>query len=159
MKTFLNTAVFFSGFFLFFFTSSFSKQNSDTTPAPATPTQSTTTAFSLTGKWIVSAYAQKTEDKSASFSGYVFTFSTTGINSGTVVAVKDNNSFSGTWTHQPAVTYYGSSSTESVRFNFAGSSTLLKLNKLWNVTATTNSRLALASPEVAEGENLIFSAQ
>ncbi|GAA4730281.1 hypothetical protein [Flavisolibacter ginsenosidimutans] len=159
MKTLLNTAVFFSAFFLLFSASSCSKQNSDTTPPQTTPTQNATTAFSLSGKWIVSAYAQKTEDKTASFSGYVFTFSTTGINSGIVVAEKDNNSVSGTWSHQPAVTYYGSSSTESVTLNFGSSSALLKLNKIWNVTASTNSRLALANPEVAEGENLVFSTQ
>ena len=159
MKTLLNTAVSFSGFFLFFIATGCSKQNSDATPPQITPTQNATTSFSLTGQWIVSAYAQRTEDKTASFLGYVFMFSTTGINSGTVVAEKDNNSISGTWSHQPAVTYYGRSSTESVTLTFGSSSALLKLNKIWNVTASTNSRLALANPEVAEGENLVFSAQ
>ena len=160
MKSLLSAAVFFSGFVLLLTASGCSKQSSDTTPPQTTSTQNaSSTALSLTGKWIVSAYAQRTEDKTKNFSGYVFTFSTTGINSGTVVAVTDNGSVSGTWSHQPAVTYYGSSSKEAVTLNFGNSSALLKLNKLWNLTSFTSGRLALASPEVAEGETLVFSAQ
>jgi hypothetical protein len=125
----------------------------------ASPSTTNAAAFSVDGKWVISSYTQRGEDKSRPFSGYSFTFATTGTNSGSIVSVKDNTSFTGSWTHQPAVTYYGSSSKESMTLNFGPTAPVSSLNKIWNIVSVTNTQLSLVSPEVAEQENLVFTKQ
>lgn len=119
---------------------------------------STTTAFAVDGKWIITSYTQKGEDKAKPFSGYSFAFATTGANNGSITTLKDNQSFAGSWSHQPAVTYYGSSSKESMTLNF-GSATFANLNKIWNVVSITSTQLSFVSPEVAEEEHLVLTKQ
>ena len=121
---------------------------------------STVAAVITTGTWTVGTLTQNTEDKANQFSGYSFTFSRTGdAENGTVTATKGGNTVSGTWSHSPAVTYYGSTSTESIVLSLGASSPFAMLTKIWNVESNTTSTLKLVSPEVAENMHLVFVKQ
>jgi len=125
-------------------------------------TQPSTVASVITaGTWAVGTLTQNTEDKANQFSGYTFTFSRTGdAEAGTVAATKGGgNTISGTWSHSAAVTYYGSTSTESVVLSLGASSPFAMLTKTWNVVSNTASTLTLVSPEVAENMHLVFVKQ
>jgi len=78
---------------------------------------------------------------------------------GTVVATKGGTSVSGTWTHAPAITYYGSSSKESIVLNLGTASPFAMLTKTWNVVSSTTTTLTLVSPEVLEDMHLVFSRE
>jgi len=124
-------------------------------------TQPSSVASVITaGTWVVGTLTQNTEDKSNQFSGYTFTFSRTGnAEAGTVAATKGGNTISGTWNHSAAVTYYGSTSTESMVLSLGASSPFAMLTKTWNVVSNTASTLTLVSPEVAENMHLVFVKQ
>jgi len=124
-------------------------------------TQPSSVASVITaGTWAVGTLTQNTEDKSNQFSGYTFTFSRTGnAEAGTVAATKGGNTISGTWNHSAAVTYYGSTSTESMVLSLGASSPFAMLTKTWNVVSNTASTLTLVSPEVAENMHLVFVKQ
>ena len=113
------------------------------------------------GPWVVSTYAQRTEDKTSDFSNYVFTFTKTSTDAGTVTATssKTGVTVNGTWSHQPAVTYYGSTSKEAMVLSFGAGTPWVKVSKVWNVSSASSSSLSLASPEVVEDEHLVFSRQ
>ena len=112
------------------------------------------------GTWTVGTLTQNTEDKANQFSGYTFTFSRTGnAESGTVIATKGGNTITGTWSHTAAVTYYGSTSTESMVLSLGASSPFAMLTKIWNVESNTASTLSLVSPEVTENMHLEFVKQ
>ena len=135
---------------------------SDSASNPTGPvTQPSTVASVITvGTWAVGTLTQNTEDKANQFSGYTFTFSRTGdAEAGTVVATKGGNTISGTWSHSAAVTYYGSTSTESMVLTLGASSPFAMLTKTWNVVSNTASTLTLVSPEVAENMHLVFVKQ
>lgn len=120
------------------------------------PINNTTTDLtsSLTqGSWLVSSYIQKTEDKTAKLSGYIFIFSS----GGKVVASKNGQEVTGTWQYTPAVTYYGSASKEAIDLNFGTDKTLGQLTKKWNFISSTSSIVKVDSPELAEDEHLQFS--
>ena len=156
MKNTINlNASIFLGMFILLVSCSKSK---DATTDPSNTTAPELTTSIASGKWIVSSYSQRTEDKTNFFAGYVFTFSSTAANTGTVVAVKDNSTITGSWTHTAAVTYYGSSSSEALSLSLPGSN-LTKMNKLWNVVTVTATKLTLASPEIAEDEHLVLTKQ
>ena len=111
------------------------------------------------GSWVVSSLLQRTEDKTSQFSGYTLKFISTAAESGTVTATRNGSTISGTWSHSPAVTYYGSSSQEAIVLNLGTSTPFDRLSGTWNVISSTNSNLSLASPEVAEDSHLVLAKQ
>jgi len=118
------------------------------------------TSSAINGSFTLSSFVQRSENKTSQFDGYVFTFTSTSANAGNVVAAKGSNSVSGTWVYSPAVTYYGSTSKTSITLSFGVTSPLTLLNKTWNVdSASTSSKLALSSPELAEDEHITFAKQ
>ncbi|HEV8447859.1 MAG TPA: hypothetical protein VGQ44_13600 [Gemmatimonadaceae bacterium] len=134
--------------------------NDATTPTgPVTQPSSVASAITA-GTWAVGTLTQNTEDKANQFSGYTFTFSRTGdAEAGSVTATKGGNTITGTWSHAAAVTYYGSTSTESMVLSLGASSPFAMLTKTWNVVSNTTSTLTLVSPEVAENMHLVFIKQ
>lgn len=144
-------------FAMFIFLVSCSKSN-DATPDPATTTAPDLVSSITAGKWVVSSYSQRTEDKTNTFAGYVFTFSSASASAGSVTAVKNNSTVIGSWAHTAAVTYYGSSSSEALSINIS-SPDFVKMNKVWNVIAVAATKLTLASPEITEDEHLVFTKQ
>ena len=128
--------------------------------SPTAPvTTSTVTPSTIAGNWVVSSLTQRTEDKSSQFSGYTFTFAATGADNGTVTATRNGSTVSGTWSHSAAVTYYGSTSTESLVLQLGTASPFDRLTGTWNVESSTSSSLDLVSPEVAENAHLILTKQ
>ena len=111
----------------------------------------------ISGTWAITSYQQKAEDKTNQFSDYTFTFIASSTNAGTFTAVKDNNTTTGSWSHQTAVSYYGSTSSESFTLNIPSDPALEKISQLWNVTASTSTKLTLENPEQSEQEQLVFS--
>lgn len=111
----------------------------------------------VSGAWSVSSLTQRGEDKTSSFSGYVFTFS----NGGSLKAEKSGDITTGTWSYTPsAVSYYGSTpSKSSITINLGNSKPFSQISRIWNVDSlnTNASRIALISPEVAEDMHLNFS--
>src|SRR6476660_9787174 len=132
--------------------------SSNSPTAPVTQ-PSNVPSFITSGTWGVSSLLQRTEDKASQLSGFGFVFTATGSESGTVVATKGGTSVSGTWTHAPAVTYYGSSSKESIVLNLGTASPFAMLTKTWNVVSSTTTTLTLVSPEVLEDMHLVFSRE
>ncbi len=130
-----------------------SSSPSVTAPAPT----ATVTPATMTGNWVVASLVQRTEDKTSQFSGYTLTFTSTSADNGTVVATRNGSSVSGIWSHSPAVTYYGSSSKESIVLNLGISTPFDRLTHTWNVVSTTASTLSLASPEVLEDTHLMLT--
>lgn len=135
--------------------------SSDATGPGGPVTQPSTVSSVITaGTWAVGTLMQNTEDKANQFSGYSFVFSRAGdAESGTVTATKGGNTISGTWSHSAAVTYYGSTSTESMVLSLGASSPFAMLTKTWNVVSNTASTLSLVSPEVTENMHLVFVKQ
>lgn len=134
--------------------------NDATSPNGPVTQPSTVSAVITAGTWSVGTLTQNTEDKANQFSGYTFTFSRTGdAEAGTVTATKGGNTISGTWSHSAAVTYYGSTSTESMVLSLGASSPFAMLTKTWNVVSNTTSTLTLVSPEVTENMRLVFVKQ
>ena len=126
-----------------------------TAPDPVT----TSTPVVADGSWVVSSLLQRTEDKTAQFSGYTLKFVSTAAESGTVTATRNNSTISGTWSHSPAVTYYGSGSKEAIVLNLGTSTPFDRLTGTWNVVSSTASSLNLASPELAEDSHLVLAKQ
>jgi hypothetical protein len=127
---------------------------------PTAPASTTSiTPIIADGSWVVSSLLQRTEDKTSQFSGYTLKFVSTATESGTVTATRDGSTISGTWSHSPAVTYYGSSSQEAIVLNLGASTPFDRLTGTWNVVSSTNSNLNLVSPEVAEDSHLILAKQ
>jgi hypothetical protein len=125
----------------------------------APPTTTDTVTASIAGNWVVSSLVQEKEDETSQFSGYTFNFVETNAQSGTVTATRDNSTVSGTWSHSPAVTYYGSSSTESIVLNLGTATPFARITGTWNVSSSTNTEMSLASPEIAEGLQLVLTKQ
>ena len=107
----------------------------------------------------MSSLLQRTEDKTSQFSGYTLNFISTAPESGTVTATRNGSTISGTWSHSPAVTYYGSSSQEAIVLNLGTSTPFDRLSRTWNVASSTNSVLNLVSPEVVEDSHLVLARQ
>jgi len=126
---------------------------------PTAPTTTDTVTASIAGNWVIASLVQGTEDKTSQFSGYTLTFAETGNESGTLTATRNNSTVTGTWSHSPAVTYYGSSSTESIVLNLGTATPFDRITGTWNVDSSTGTQLSLASPEVAEAKNLVLTKQ
>lgn len=125
--------------------------------SPTSPVTSDTVTSSIDGNWVVASLMERDEDKSGTLGSYVLTFATTSTDAGTVTATRDNSTVSGTWRHSPAVTYYGSSSTESIVLNLGATTPLNQLSGTWNVVSSSNTSLSLASPEIAQQERLVLN--
>ena len=133
---------------------------SSNNPTAPVSQPSSVPSFITSGKWSVLSLMQGTEDKASQLSGFSFTFTSAGSENGTVVATKGGTSVTGTWTHAPAVTYYGSNSTqESIVLSLGTASPFAMLTKTWNVVSVTPTTLTLVNPEVAENMHLVFSRQ
>jgi hypothetical protein len=126
---------------------------------PTAPVSTDTVTSSISGNWVIASLIQKTEDKTSQFSGYTLSFASNDAESGTITATRDNSTVTGTWRHSPAVTYYGSSSTESIVLNLGTATPFDRITGTWNVTSSTNTNLSLASPEVREDVRLVLSKQ
>ena len=134
--------------------------NDATSPSGPVTQPSTVSSVITAGTWAVGTLTQNTEDKANQFSGYTFTFSRTGnAEAGSVTATKGGNTIAGTWSHSAAVTYYGSTSTESMVLSLGSNSPFTMLTKTWNVVSNTASTLTLVSPEVTENMHLVFVKQ
>lgn len=136
-----------------------------TAPAASSTKTTTTTAasadaLSLTsGTWTISQFSQRTEDKASKLAGYVFTFTKTSDQSGTVKATRNGSTVTGSWSHRPAVTYYGATSTEAIVLNFGTATDFSRLSKTWNVGSTSTTKVSLDNPEILEDEHVVFSRQ
>jgi hypothetical protein len=126
---------------------------------PVAPTTTDTVSASIAGNWVISSLVQGTEDKTSQFSGYTLTFTETSDQSGAVTATRNGSTISGTWSHSPAVTYYGSSSTESIVLNLGTATPFDRVTGTWNVASSTGAKLSLASPEVAENMQLVLTKE
>lgn len=135
----------------------FSCSKSDLNARPAN--QSNTSPDLSTGTWAITTFTQRTEDKSATFDGYLFTFSA----DGTLKAEKSGSSTLGTWQHRTPVTYYGvtTPATSAFAISIGTAAPLSLLNRDWNMDSvnTTTSKLALVSPEPLENMHVTFSRQ
>ena len=123
--------------------------------APASTVSSVISAGFSSGAWTVSSLTQGTEEKASQFDGYLLTF--TGTESGTLSATRNGVSVSGTWSHSPAVTYYGSTSKESMVINLGTTAPFDRISKTWNVTASTASSVSFEGPELAEQSHLTLT--
>src|SRR5690242_12930747 len=94
---------------ILFIIESCSKSNTQpSTPPPAPGTNSS--QIDLSGKWQVSSFAQRTEDKTSMFKGFVFTFDP----NGSVAANGNGTSATGTWAFaNKPVAYYGATPSKS----------------------------------------------
>jgi hypothetical protein len=122
-----------------------------TAPSPTTESSLLSTGFS-SGAWTVSSLQQGTEDKASQFDGYTLTFA--GTESGALTATRIGKSVSGTWRHSAAVTYYGSTSKESMVINLGSAAPFDRISKTWNVTASTANTVSFEGPELAEQAHL-----
>jgi hypothetical protein len=130
-----------------------SKPAGDPTTPPDTTTANLTAALT-TGKWAVSSFIEKTEDKTSKFSDIVFAFSA----DGTVTATsKNGSSTKGSWHYTPAVTYYGSTSKAAIALNIGAGNPLDLLTKTWNFISSTSTTLNVDSPELLEDKHVQFS--
>jgi hypothetical protein len=130
-----------------------SKSAVDTTTPPDTTTANLTNALT-TGKWIVSSFIEKIEDKTSKFNDIVFVFSTDGSVTATS---KNGSSTKGTWQYTPAVTYYGSASKAAIALNMGAGNPLNLLTKTWNFISSTSTMIKIDSPEILEDEHVQFS--
>ena len=118
-------------------------------------TSNAVTAALTTGKWVLSSFTQKTEDKTSKFSGITFVFSS----DGSVSADDNGKTTKGSWHFSPAVTYYGSSSKDALNINLGTAQPFDLLAKTWNLVSNSSTAIKLDSPEVLEDEHVQFSKQ
>lgn len=124
------------------------------------PQTSGVTATSIEGNFTITSYRQASEDKISKYKGFVFTFSATGTSGGTVTAVKDASKVNGSWIYSPAVTYYGSTSKNSIVLGLGNATPLDRLTGTWNLDSiSTSTKLVLSHPEIREDEHLVFTKQ
>lgn len=130
------------------------KKNYSTPPAAAGTDPSTVVSK---GTWAVSSYTQKTEDKTSSLSGTVFTFSS----NGSVSASNGGKTVSGIWSSSKGgISYYGGPpSIATFTINFTSDNNLIKISKSWNVASEDDVSIKLDNKEPLEDEHLSFSKQ
>ncbi len=129
-----------------------SKTGTNSNAATSTDTLS---GFVTNGTWTISSMTQKTEDNTAQFAGYVFTFSA----NGTLTASKNGKQTNGSWRYTPAVTYYGSSSKEAFNLSMGTDNPFRRLTKTWNLKSKSVNLIELENPEILEDEHLQFKKQ
>ena len=92
--------------------------------------------FSITelltsGPWEITHFTDGTNDRSSNFSGYTFTF----LSSGKIYAANTTETITGTWTNENSVTL--------LNISISGNAPLPYLNKNWIVSSTANSSVIL----------------
>ncbi len=112
-------------------------------------TDSLTTALSGSS-WVVASLVQKKEDNTSRFTGYIFKFSS----GGKITATLNGIETQGTWSHSPAVTYYGSSSKEAMVLNLGADNLFKRVSKTWNIISKTGTSIKMDNPEILEDEHL-----
>lgn len=138
------------------FFGSCSKSSVDPLATNATTTTAADITASLTaGKWVISSFTEKKEDKSSNFTNFTFVFAV----DGTVTATANGIETKGTWKFTPAVTYYGSSSKSAVAISMGINKPFDLLSKTWNLVSSSSTLLKVDSPEVLQDEHLQFSKQ
>jgi hypothetical protein len=140
-----------STIFLAMFLFLYSCAKDSTTPASSTDN---TASVVSAGTWTITSYTQRTEDKTNTFAGVTFTFSSDGQ-----LTAAGTNSAAGTWIVTPASTgYYGSSSSlATFTINLGTSSPFNKLTKAWNIAEQTSTTVKLDNREPTEDEHITFS--
>jgi hypothetical protein len=132
--------------------SSCQKSNSSTA---ANSNSDTLTVAITSGSWVVASLTQKKEDNTGKFAGYTFKFSA----NGKVTATINGVATAGTWSHTPAVTYYGSSSNEAIVMNLGTDNPFRRLSKTWNIISKTSTSIKMDNPELLEDEHLQLQKQ
>jgi hypothetical protein len=123
--------------------------------SPTNNNSNTNTATLITsGAWKITAYTQKTEDKTANFDGIDFTFKSDGT-----LQASGANTASGSWAYAAAVSNYYSNSASSptLTINLGNSSPFNRISKTWDVGDVTASTIKLSNHEVAEDEHVTFT--
>lgn len=92
--------------------------------------------FSLTelltsGPWEITYFNDGTNDRASNFSGYTFTF----LSSGKMYAANTTETVTGAWTNE--------NSASQLNITIAGNSPLPYLNKSWIISSTANSTIIL----------------
>jgi myosin-crossreactive antigen len=127
------------------------------TVTPSTDSTATDIKSNIsTGKWTISLFRQKLEDKTATFSGVAFVFNANG--SVTATDTK-GNATTGSWSSTAAQpSYYGAPpAAATFTLTMAGSGNFAKINKSWDVNkATTATSIQLDNKEPLEDEHLTF---
>ena len=125
----------------------------------ATANNNTTTDsvsnFLTSGKWTIGSMSQKNEDNTSSFTGYVFSFE----KNGQLTAVKNGTSVQGAWHYTPAVTYYGSSSSNAISIDLGTDNPFSRLTRTWNLLTASANTIKLQNPEIQEQEQVQFIKQ
>ncbi len=135
-----------------------SKKSNDVNTSSTTTTSNPNTILT-SGNFSISSFTQRTEDKTALFTGIVFTFA----NGGVVTADNKGTITTGKWSYKSAsVSYYGSTpSSASVTINMGTDEPFSRLNKTWNIESgnTDASHLSLVNPEPQDNEHVKFTKQ
>jgi len=90
---------------------------------------SSVTSVMTSGSWRVSYYHEGGDDHSTDFSGYTFTFGS----SGTMTAVHSSGTTTGTWSKDD--------SHNEIHFSIGSSAPLNELNSGWTVISATSSEM------------------
>jgi hypothetical protein len=151
-KYFIKPAILLTGIILLL--ASCSKSSVDPVAAPGSGvTAASLTATLTAGRWVLSSFTQKTEDKTSKFTDITFMFAA----GGTVTATKNGVETQGSWQYTPAVTYYGSTSKAAMVLNMGATKPFDLLSKTWNFISATNTTVKVDSPEILEDEHVQFS--
>ena len=120
--------------------------------APASTTSNNPTGNITSGTWSITSFTQKTEDKTSTFAGINFVFSSDGklIASGT-------NAANGTWVFTEASTGYYGNAKETFSINLGINAPFNKLSKTWNIAEQNSTTLRLDNPQALEDEHVSFS--
>jgi hypothetical protein len=97
------------------------------------PPNSSTTEIVQQGTWVITLYDDSGEDETGHFTGYTFTFDSTG----TVTAVKNSISINGTWISLP-----DDCQTE-IYLDFGSASPLNELNDDWDIIEKSSVKIRL----------------
>ncbi|MBS1598836.1 MAG: hypothetical protein JST75_11485 [Bacteroidetes bacterium] len=131
-------------------------KKSYTSPGSNSGTDSVTNIVT-NGTWIISSYTQKVEDKTNTFAGITFVFSS----DGKLTADDKGNKTTGSWSTTPYTPgYYGGpAALATLTISMGTASPFNKIDKSWNVGEKSNSSFKLDNKEPLEDEHLVFSKQ
>jgi len=137
--------------------SSCSKNGSDNSPIDNNNNNTTNSSAFITGNFTITSYTQRTENKTSSFNGAVFTFSS----NGTLLVAMNGSTITGTWIYYPSsVGYYGSAPTDaSITLSLGTSAPMNRLNRRWNIQSSTSTSVILINPEPNDDEHITFTKQ
>lgn len=105
------------------------------------------------GKWIITEFIDSGKDETSNFSGYLFTFNS----SGSLVATKGSTTYTGTWSITEGS---GDDSPDDLDFNifFNLTNQFEDLNDDWDIVSNTSSKIELIDVSGGNGgtDNLTF---